>query len=347
MRERKPSANEVRFFNVSLINASVMSTPRFPQSQQLIGELIRSIEAASPRFAWVQFLFKRVNLSAALVALKNSMNFAVQEIKTPRTSLIQGGEFDRPELYRDWYKKFGERIKKIDAITNRPHVLLAIQGMWVGSPASLQSLPFRDCSDELDRLGLFVYRNPWMLAELVERRMVEDISSYVTGYTSSRLEPPSFLVTQEEIPYLIHLPVVKEMRLLRSVAWKQHSPEVREGKVEGGRSSPMAARSKVVRLAKIPWIGEPLKEAEAGRLSLMPSSGVRSFELLYNGIRTDIALSSESERDAAEYIRSMESIYGELEALPVSQKPEFLTELPVLMGFAITSQSENMRVKCL
>ena len=70
--------DEVRFFNVSLINASVMSLPKFPQPQRLVGELIHSIEAASPTFAWVQFLFKRVNLSPTLVALKNSIHAAAE-----------------------------------------------------------------------------------------------------------------------------------------------------------------------------------------------------------------------------------------------------------------------------
>ena len=328
----KEGPDKVRFFNVSLINANVMSIPRFPQPQRLVGELIRSIEAASPRFAWVQFLFRRANYSPTLVALKNAMLYAAEQIKTPKRSIIDDSEYDRAELHRDWYKRSGERIKRIDAIVNKPHVLLAIQGMWVGDPRSLSSLPFKDCHDEFDRLGVFVYRNPWMLAELVERRMVEDVSSYIMSYASSRLEPPSFLITQEEISYYVHLPVVKDMRFLRSVAWKQHSPEVREGKVEGNKSAPRSLSSKTLRLGRIPWIGEPLKEGEAERLSLVPSSGVRSFELVFNGLGTDIVLSSESERDTAEYVRTLESVYGELEVLPSPEKPDFVQEVPSIVG---------------
>ncbi|MDV3277445.1 MAG: hypothetical protein LYZ69_03135 [Nitrososphaerales archaeon] len=179
MKEKRAAGTaEVRFFNVSLINANVMSMPRFPQSQQLIGELVHSIEAASPSFAWVQFLFQRVNYSPALVALKNAMNFAAEQIKTPKTSLIDDSEYDRPELRRDWFKRSGERIKSIDSLVNTPHVLLAIQGMWVGDPRLLTTLPFKDYHDEFDRLGIFVYKNPWMLAELVERRMVTNVSEY-------------------------------------------------------------------------------------------------------------------------------------------------------------------------
>ena len=200
MSEKQDVAEKVRFFNVSLVNATPMSLPKFPQPQRLMGELIHSIEAANPRFAWVQFLFKRVNLSPTLVALKNSMHVAAEQIKTPKRSIIDDSEYDRPELYRDWYKRSGERIKRIDALANAPHVLLAIQGMWVSDPRLLSTLPFKDCHDELDRLGTFLYRNPWMLVELVERRMVEDVSPYIMSYSRSRLESPSFLLTQEEIP---------------------------------------------------------------------------------------------------------------------------------------------------
>src|SRR5713101_1547759 len=81
--EKRDGTDNVRFYNVSLVNANVMSIPRFPQPQRLIGELVRSVEAASPRFAWVQFLFRRVNYSPTLVALKNAMHYAAEQIKTP------------------------------------------------------------------------------------------------------------------------------------------------------------------------------------------------------------------------------------------------------------------------
>ncbi|MDG6921521.1 MAG: hypothetical protein JRN59_08325 [Nitrososphaerota archaeon] len=241
MSEKRDVVEKMRFFNVSLINANVMSLPKLPQQQRLIGELIHSIEAANPDFAWVQFLFKRVNLSQTLVALKNSMHVAAEQIKTPKRSWIDDSESDRPELYRDGYKRSGERFKKIDAVANKPHVLLAVQGMWVGDPRQLFSLPFKDCYDELDRLGTFVYRNPWMLVELVERRMVTDVSSYMTSYARSRPEPPSFLTTQEEIPYFLHLPVTATEGFLDSLGKKSlYSPDIRPGHVEGGRGRRVA-----------------------------------------------------------------------------------------------------------
>jgi hypothetical protein len=326
------NSDEVRFFNASLINASVMSLPKFPQPQRLVGELIHSIEAASPTFAWVQFLFKRVNLTPTLVALKNSIHAATEQIKTPKRSWIDDSEYDRVELHRDWYKRSAERIKRIDAIANVPHVLLAIQGLWVGDPTMLSTLPFKDCHDEFDRLGVFVYRNPWMLAELVERRMVEDVSAYIMSYASSRLESPSFLITQEEVPYFLHLPIAKQIDFLKSVSWKQHSAELREGGVEGDEPRAEEAPSQVLNLARVPWIGEPLKEKEIERMSLLPSPTERGFEIIFEDGRTKFVLSSRTERDAKEYVGVLESVYGELDVGPTPSKPDFLKQIPKIVG---------------
>jgi len=338
VKKKADAGDKVRFFNVSLVNASVMSVPRFPQPQRLIGELIHSVEAASPRFAWVQFLFQRVNYSPTLVALKNAMYYSVEQIKTPKTSLIDDSEYDRPELHRDWYKRSGERIKRIDAIVNKPHVLLAIQGMWAGNPGLLSSLPFKDCYDEFDRLGVFVYRNPWMLAELVERRMVEDVSSYIMSYASSRLEPPSFLVTQEELPYYIHLPAVRTANFLKSINKTPYSAEIGTGQVEGSEPRGELAGSTVLRLAKVPTITEPLKEKEAERLSMLPSSSVRGFEILFDGTATEILLSSRTAREMEEYLSVMTSVYGELQVVKAPAKPEFLKQVPEIVGLTPSSR---------
>ncbi len=334
MREDLDHPEQVRFFSVSLMNANVMSMPRFQQPQRLVAEIIHSLEAVAPSFAWVQFLFKRTNLTPTLVALKNSIQTAAAVIKTPNTSWITGNEYDRRELHRDWYGRSGERMKKIDAVVNTPHLLLAIQGMWVGDPRSLSALPFKDCYDEQDRLGVFVYRNPWMLVELVERRMVEEVSSYFMSYTSSRLEPPSFMITQEEIPYYIHLPIAKHTDSLKSLSWKQHSAEVREGTVEGVSFKTSLPHSNIVKLAKVPLIGEPLKEKDTERLSLLPSTAIRSFELLSTRGRTEIVLSSESERDVREYVGILESVYGELDIASAPVMPDFLREVPRVVGLA-------------
>ncbi|MDE1852738.1 MAG: hypothetical protein KGI38_03200 [Thaumarchaeota archaeon] len=339
MKGSDGTAEKVRFFNVSLINANPMSIPKFPQPQRLMGELIHSIEAANPKFAWVQFLFRRVNLSPTLIALKNSMHVAAEQIKTPKRSIIDDSEYDRPELYRDWYKRSGERIKRIDAIANVPHVLLAIQGMWVGDPRQLSSLPFKDCHDELDRLGTFVYRDPWMLVELVERRMVTAVSPYIMSYARSRLEPPSFLMTQEEIPYYLHLPVTATEGFLDSLGKRSsYSPDIQPGHVEGGDGngeSPTVAvssRVKVLGLAKVPKIDEPLEDERLERLALLPSASVRGFEVLFSGGASQMLLSSRTERDATEYLGVMESVYGTLDVIEMPPVPAYLREIPRIVG---------------
>ena len=332
MKSEPEREDEVRFFNISLMNANVMSTPKFPQPQRLIGELIHSLEFASPAFAWVQFLFKRANLSHTLVALKNSIQSTAAMIKTPEISWISGAERDRKELHRDWYGRSGERVKKIDAVVNTPHVLLGIQGMWVGDSQQLSMLPFKDCYDEHDRLGVFVYRNPRMLVELVERRMVEDISSYLMSYSGSRLEPPSFVITPEEVPYYVHLPVAKEAKSMKSLTFVQHSPVIGEGEVEGGEARKRAGPSRVLRLTKIPLIREPLKEKDTERLSLLPSSEARSFEVLFERGKTELLVSSDSEQDLGGFVSTLESVYGELNPIEAPYKPAFLSELPGIVG---------------
>jgi hypothetical protein len=340
MKDDRNVIEKVRFFNVSLINANVMSLPKFPQPQRLMGELIHSIEAAGPRFAWVQFLFKRVNLSPTLVALKNSMHIAAEQIKTPKRSWIDDSEYDRPELYHDWYRRSGERVKRIDALANAPHVLLAIQGMWVGEPRQLTILPFKDCYDEFDRLGTFVYRDPWMLVELVERRMVVDVSPYFMSYARSRLEPPSFLITKGEVPYYLHLPVAKEGFLKSLTDWSSYSPDIQPGGVEGGEGEkegspatiPFSSRVKVLGMAKVPKIGEPLKDEQVERLALLPSTTVRGFEVLFSRGATQILLSSKTKRNLKEYLGVMESVYGTLDLIQTTAKPAPLKEIPEMVG---------------
>ena len=85
-------------------------------------------------------------------------------------------------------------------------------------------------------------------------------------------------------------------------------------------------------LARVPWIGEPLKEKEIERLSLLPSPTQRGFEIIFEDGRTEFVLSSRTERDAGEYVGVLESVYGELDATAVSSKPGFLKQIPLIVG---------------
>jgi hypothetical protein len=289
----------------------------------------------------VQFLFKRVNLSPTLVALKNSIQSAAAMIKTPKTSWISGAEHDRRELHGDWYGRSGERMKRIDTVVNMPHVLLAIQGMWVGDPRQLSTLPFKDCYDEFDRLGTFIYKNPWMLVELVERRMVEDVSPYIMRYARSRLEPPSFLITQEEVAYYLHLPIAKT-GFLKSLKERTAFTEIGTGGVEGGGGETAdSGSSRVLRLAKVPDIQEPLKDEQVERLALLPSPRVRGFEVVYDSGSTSLLFSARSERDAEEYLSTLESVYGKLSVVGAPAKPDFLGEIPRIVGLKLDGRPQN------
>ena len=326
--------DKVRFFNVSLVNGNLMSLPRLQEPQALVGALVHYMEASDPKFAWVQFLFRRANLTSAFVGLKNSIHEGAEDIKTKRVSIVDGSEYDRAELHGDWYRRSGERMKKIDGIATAPHILLAIQGMWVGpDPKLLRGLPFGDCYDEHDRLGVFVYRNPWMLRELVERTMVTDVYPYFWSYARSRLEPPSFVVTPEEFPYYVHLPIAKDKAELPSLCFEQWSRETQKGSVGGEEPRVAVPRSKLLRLAKVPLIGEPLKDEEAGKLGgLLPSTSVRGFELIHAGGRTEILLSSHTEEDMREYAWAFESVYGALTVQVCAEKPPFLKDVPGIVG---------------
>ena len=330
---------KVRFFSASLLNGNLMSLPRLQQPQALMGALVHYMEAADPEFAWVQLLFRRANLTSAFVGLKNSIHAGAEQIKTPKRSWIDDSEYDRAELHGDWYRRSGERMKKIDGIATAPHVLLAVQGMWVGpDPKQLLGLPFRDCYDEHDRLGVFVYRNPWMLRELVERRMVTDLSSYFRNYAGSRLEPPSFVATPEEVPYYVHLPLAREKKSLPSLGFEQYVRDTEKGFIEGGKPKgpAVAPRSKILKLAKVPLIGEPLKDKEQEKLGLLPSVAVRGFELTHVPGRTEILLSSHSEEDMGEYAWAFQSVYGALALEPCTEKPPFLEKIPKIVGLDTT-----------
>ena len=85
-------------------------------------------------------------------------------------------------------------------------------------------------------------------------------------------------------------------------------------------------------LARVPWIGEPLKEKEIERLSLLPSPTERGFEIIFEDARTKFVLSSQTEWDAGEYLGVLESVYGELEATTVPSKPGFLKQIPKIVG---------------
>jgi hypothetical protein len=328
----KPKAR-VRCFNVSLRNGTVVSTPSYPEKQAFCASLIRELEAANPDFAWVQFLFVKSVHGPALVGLKNSLRRAKAEIERPSLDLISGEERAKRELNRDFYAKADSRMKKADEMATKPLVTLAIQGMWVSSKegSSVDALQFDQCSDEHDSLAVFQYRDPRMLRELVDRRMVTDIGEYLERYTKSRLEPPSFMVTPEGFASLVHLPAGEQVGSLRSVSWGNSARGYDRAKVEGGAKPDAGLRedvtSSVVRLAEVPRMERVLEDSAIKPLGHLPSATVRTFELVYAAGHTELVLSAETVEDMRKYAGLLDSVYGDLRLEAAEKVPAFLRRL--------------------
>ncbi len=337
---QKFAKGKVRFFNVSLRNGIVMSTPAYQDRQTFCATLIRSIETSNPDFAWIQFLFLKSNYGADLVMLKNSMHRTKSSIEKPSLDFVSGQEQDRRELYRDYYRRADTRMKKVDDIVTKPTITMAIQGMWVSDePDSINTLPFDHCTDEHDSLAVFRYRDPRMLLELVDRRMVEDISNYFDSYTKSRLEPPSFIVTPKELQSYIHLPSGERTDSLRSVTWGAPTRGFTSGKIGGETegSDGNVATARLVRLARIPKNEKILEDISVQPLDHLASASVRTFEIVYCDGKTEIMLSVKTLGDMRRYVDLFNSVYGDLKFENADPRPAFLRQLPSMVGLRASS----------
>ena len=339
--ESKPRPR-LRFFNVSLKNGTVVSTPSYPEKQAFVAALVHSLEAANPDFAWIQFLFVKSDHGLALVRLKNSLRGVKAEIERPSVDLVSGEERTKRELKRDFYNKADSRMNKVDEMVTKPLVTLAIQGVWVSSKegSSVDALPFDHCSDEHDSLAVFQYRDPRMLRELVERRMVTDIGEYLERYTKSRLEPPSFLVSPEGLRSYVHIPLGEAAESLHSISGGSSAKgyarvKVREdaeedSKQDSGQRSDVSSR--FAALASVPEMEKVLEDGSIQPLDHLASTAVRTFELLYGDGHTEFLFSSETVEDMRKYTQLLGSVYGELNLEAAEKVPGFLRELPRALG---------------
>jgi hypothetical protein len=336
--DRPTQERRVRFFNVSLRNGVVVSTPAYQEKQVFCAQLIRAIETANPDFAWIQFLFVKSSYGRELVRLKNSTHRAKVAIEQPSIDLVSGQQRDRRELHRDFYRQSDARMKKVDDIVSKPTATMAIQGMWVADPRSrsIGTLPFDHCSDEHDGLAIFQYRDPRMLLELVDRRMVEDISDYLRRYTGSRLEPPSFIATPEELVSYIGLPAGEDAQSnLHSINWGPSKKAFSRGQL-GGREpayggGPPAVPAQLLRIAEIPRTKEAPDDGAMLPFSHLASQTVRTFEIIYSKGKTDLLLSARTLGDAGSYADLFTQVYGDLELEKASPHPAFLQQLAGLV----------------
>jgi hypothetical protein len=329
------------FFDVTLENAHPMSTPVYEPPLGLIGELIRSIERSAPDFCWIEFLF---------VEKSHTHNFTRLRSQIQRKKLEL--EAQRKFLTTDWFKQSDKRMKKIDEIVNKPHLLMCLQGMWVSpegvdQTSSIRDLLFSHCSDEIDRLFICLYKDPRFLVDLVERNMVTDISFYFRRYTGTRIEAPSFVIPADQLVSYVHIPTGDHAKMIHSLNWGEYSAtpsgKTRVGftETDNGKSSSNNTgwedAAFVARLEEIPEIPEEKKvegstqmEA-ASSVSQLASVTQRGFEIVYDGRSktTDILLSSKQKADLWNYIKTFESIYGSLKFKHETDlRPSFLSELP-------------------
>ena len=336
----------IAFFNASLANAQLMSTPVYDQERGLVGELMRSIESEAPYAAWVEIIFARKHeYSRHFTWLRNRLTSAKDDIEAPKVSVITGKELgDKQAKFREFYTGMPKRMKKVDDLLSKPLLLMAIQGMWISEDDKEsrrrahhleEVLPFSHCRDEIDRLAVYeYYREPRLLIELVERRMVTDITRYFKSYTGARVEPPSFFVSSEELASYVHIPSLAQADKIHSINWGSSSSSPRISmKDESSYAKQKETDLSIVRTHSLPTWEEKETQASDRRLSLLASDTERSFEVLYQSGQMSIQLTSKTADDLLQYRNIFESVYGEIEFEQVTDpRPEFLKEVPLIAG---------------
>jgi len=331
-------SNRIAFFNASLANGQLMSRPVYEPEHVFMGELMRSIDHEAPYAAWVQIIFARKDYSSHFTFLKHRIADAMNEIEKSRVSIFTGKELgDKRAKFRDFYTGASKRTKKIDESLSKPLVLIAIQGMWISEEDQEsrrrahhleEILPFSHCHDEIDRLYVYeYYKEPRLLLELVDRRIVTNISKYFESYTGARREPPSFIVSADELPSYVHIPSGKQTDNVHSITWGDASSSPRMSEEERPLSTT------IMRTRELPrWEEEP-DENTSARLGHLASATERSFEILYQSGEMIIQLSSKTPEDLLQYRNLFESVYGEIKFEEVTDpKPEFLKEVPGIVG---------------
>jgi len=349
MKEKERS--RITFFNVSLANGHLMSRPVYEPEQSLVGEIMHAIENTSPYAAWVQIIFVRKDHSRHFMSLKHNITDMINEIESPRVSMFTGQELkgDRPAKSRDVYTGASKRMKILDESLSRAHVLMAIQGMWIRKDNDVgrhqaqsleEILPFSHCHDEsdVDRLAVYTIRDPRMLIELVERNMVTDISRYFRSYTGARVEPPSFIISADEMPYYIHVPYGTQANAIRAINWPEAST-AQHGSMGDVTTKKKSSASLVFKTYGLPKRKEALDDAAKARLAHLASATERSFEIIYKSRRFSVLLHSKTRSDLLQYRAAFEAIYGALEFEEEELKPSFLNELPMMVLPRLASQS--------
>jgi hypothetical protein len=348
--------NRVFFFNFALRDGHFMSQPVFNPQQSLVGEIIHSLERFKPRFAWIQFLFSQRDYNHLLMYTKAELENYAQLANTAHYDERSRQKITGKEANSQWYKLATPRIKKIELMLPKPTVVFAINGMWVANQSyttsslqQLQELPLSLCSDEIDRLRAFLYRDPRILRMLVERRMVTDISPSIYRYSRSREEPPSLIFTPDEIPYYIHMPTGASAKGLLTIRPAAHFPvggtlKARELATAEGDDNYASSKSGHVKRSREPQ-QEPAQSTEAKHLEQRPQGRenqnpiyqmkAKSRRILVAALRKIPILEQPLEKDEAQRlgqiisrnIRTFEIVYDSEGASGQSSREKELTSV--------------------
>ena len=344
------------FFNAALRDGHVMSTPVYEPPLEFVPSLVHEIRNINPEFCWIQFVFSEYDqMMSELLRVKRDLHDHMAYAESSREKL-NGEKVERSELYREWYRTAKKKIDKIDKMRSSTASVLGIQGMWATSSSTknlskLSSL-FSACTDDIDSLRLFEYKDARMLSALVNRSIViDELPEYFRNYSKvTREEPPTLVLTQKEIPYYIHLPVektsIEELSESLASGASDSKPESADDGVflanekekgvgtnlafDVSSSSPSTVltevtKSNVCQIERLPVLEKQLDEAATARLGNLPSQTFfRSLEIVYTDNRFQFLLSSEQKGDLLTFQRQLSSIYGQMSFLQVDPIPEYV-----------------------
>ena len=178
---------------------SAVSTPSYPEEQVFCTHLVSSIEAANPDFAWVQFLFVRSTTAQRWSGSRTRCTgprylSSSRPLTWSAGSSGTGGSFIATSTGRP------ARMKKVNDIASKPASrwrfracgwLISTQSPSAPSPLTIAPMSMTP--------AIFQVPRPQDAAGTYRQEDGRGHNQVLGRYTGSRLEPPSFIVTPEEL----------------------------------------------------------------------------------------------------------------------------------------------------
>jgi hypothetical protein len=119
--------------------------------------------------------------------------------------------------------------------------------------------------------------------------------------------------------------------------WAVYSPVPVGVEMDADEDLAQNQESEVLRIEKPPRLDITLTEDEAAKLAHIASFNQRGFELTYEQGNTSFLLSA-GKGDMQRYRSALEVVYGPLDLRECDKRPEFLRELPALVGLRNTGR---------